>query len=413
MRRPVLLGAFTLALALPAASAEAAVVVGISDQNASAWADPRLRALGLERARLIVPWDAATSEPARVQTWLDAVAAAGMEPHVAFEHLRTERCPSSPCAAPSRAAYAAAVKRFVARFPSVRTYTTWNEANHASQPVASRPETVAGYYSELVAACPACTVVSGDVVDSGSFVSWLRRFRNAASGDPQLWGLHNYSDVTWGGTSGTDAALGATSGDLWLEETGGIVVRRDAAGREILTSDEARAARAVDNAFAIAAARPRITRMYVYQWRAAVLDRFDAGLVRPDGATRPSYDALVRGIASLPAEPAIRWSVAWSATSPRRLVVRARCLAPGGRCSGRVSAVLRTRVNGRTQTHRFAARAYATSAAHRTRILRLRVGATLARRARRATSRTVALTAKPTAPAGAATTKLSLRLARP
>jgi hypothetical protein len=56
-----------------AAPADAALQVGIADQHASAFADARLRALGLRVARLVVPWDAATSEPAAVGTWLDAV----------------------------------------------------------------------------------------------------------------------------------------------------------------------------------------------------------------------------------------------------------------------------------------------------------------------------------------------------
>ena len=81
---------------MPAGRAAAAVVVGIGDQQAAAFSDPRLRALGMSRARLIVPWDAAATEPDAVQTWLDAVAAAGMTPHVAFEHLRTDHCPGRP-----------------------------------------------------------------------------------------------------------------------------------------------------------------------------------------------------------------------------------------------------------------------------------------------------------------------------
>jgi len=150
------------------------------------------------------------------------------------------RCPDLPCSAPSRAAYGAAVRRFVARFPQVRTYTTWNEANHVSQPTASRPELVAGYYGQLRAACPGCTVVAGDVLDSGAFVRWIERFRAATTPSPRLWGLHNYSDVTYGRTSGTDAMLAAVPGRLWIEETGGIVTLRDAAGRVTLATDEAR-----------------------------------------------------------------------------------------------------------------------------------------------------------------------------
>src|SRR3954449_8161662 len=294
--RPLAVAAALLALS---AAPAPALQVGIADQNATSFADPHLRALRLKYARLIVPWDAATSEPAAVQTWIDAVQAAGMSPHVAFEHLLHQKCPARTCSAPSRNQYRAAVRAFIARFPQVRTYTTWNEANHQSQRTADAPVAVAGYYDELRAACPSCTIVAADVIDSGSYASWLRRFRAATSARPSLWGLHNYTDVTYGTTSGTDNALAVMPGAVWVEETGGIVVRRDGKGHELLRYDEARAAAAITNAFAIAATRPRIARMYIYQWRARVNDYFDAGLARPDGSLRPGYTNLVAALKTL------------------------------------------------------------------------------------------------------------------
>jgi Glycosyl hydrolase catalytic core len=327
-----------LALAAPAS---AALTVGIGDQQPAAYAHARLRALKLPTARMIVPWDAATSQPEKVAAWLAAVQAAGMAPHVAFEHLSTDRCPGSPCVLPSRAQYRAAITAFRAKFPQVRTFTAWNEANHVSQPTATRPEAAAGYYDELKAACPACTVVAGDVLDSGSYLNWLRRFQAATPGDPQLWGLHNYSDVTYGTTSGTDAVLGAVPGVLWLEETGGIVVRCDGAGRVLLAGDEARAARAVSAAFELARTRPRIERMYVYQWRAGLTDPFDAGLLRPDGSERASYAAFAAGVRSLApkaaASPGVTWKASWS---KGRLILRLKCaVAP---CRGKVTVRLRS-----------------------------------------------------------------------
>jgi hypothetical protein len=71
------------------AVAHAALTVGIGDQQPGAFSEQRLLGLGVSHARLVVPRDAATSEPATVQAWLDATAAAGMTPHVAFEHLRS------------------------------------------------------------------------------------------------------------------------------------------------------------------------------------------------------------------------------------------------------------------------------------------------------------------------------------
>lgn len=418
----VLLAAgFVATLLVHAERSSAAPVVGISDQRAESWTQPRLRALGLRHARLVVPWNAATSEPAAVQAWLDAVAAAGKEPHIAFEHLRTDRCPSRPCVTPTRAQFRAAVQAFHARFPQVRTFTTWNEGNHRTQPVASNPEAVAGYYEELVAVCPSCTVVAGDVLDSGAHVSWLRRFQSATSLQPQLWGLHNYGDVTYGGTDGTDDVLAAVPGQLWIEETGGIVVLRDSSGRTTLRSDEARASTAIARAFAIARARPRITRMYVYHWKARAFDRFDAGLVRPDDTARPSYTTLLQELgAAAPATttttavPALRWQATWSKVKRNQLLLRATCRASDRRCAGRLRIVLRTQRRAGTgwAVTTLAARAYRTTAAKRTATLRVTVSKKLRTRARSALRRRLALTVTPTRPAGAAQ-RSTVAVARP
>jgi hypothetical protein len=294
---------------LAAASAAHAATVGLADQQPSSYVDPRARELGLRYARLTVPWDAATSQPQAVAAWLAAVRAAGMAPHVAFQHLATDRCPQRPCTTPTAAQYGAAVRRFVALFPQVRTYTTWNEANHASQPVADDPEAVAAYYDELRAACASCTVVAGDVL-----------------------------------------------------ETGGLVAVRNASGRATFAATESSAATAIDRAFALAAANPRIGRMYVYQWRANSGDRFDAGLVRPDGIARPSYAALARDLA---AQRALRWTAAWSTRRAGRLVLRATCTTSARACRGWVTVSIAGR--------RVAARAYRTSARHPTAVLRVDV----------------------------------------
>ena len=381
----VLTAAAGVVALLAAASAAHAATVGLADQQPASYADPRARALGLRYARLTVPWDAATSQPQAVAAWLAAVRAAGMAPHVAFQHLATDRCPQRPCTTPTAAQYGAAVRRFVALFPQVRTYTTWNEANHASQPVADDPEAVAAYYDELRAACASCTVVAGDVLDSGSYRRWLQRFLRASTTTPRLWGLHDYGDVTYGRTTGVDTVLATVPGTLWIEETGGLVALRNASGRATFAATESSAATAIDRAFALAAANPRIGRMYVYQWRANSGDRFDAGLVRPDGTARPSYAALARDLA---AQRALRWRAAWSTQRAGRLVLRATCTTSARACRGRVTVSIAGR--------RVAARAYRTSARHPSAVLRVYVP-----RARR-TARRVALVvraSRPTFPA--------------
>lgn len=422
--RAVVLALLVSALAPAFAATPApALTVGLSDQQIDTWKDPRLTALRLQRARLIVPWDAATSEPARVQAWLDAVAAAGMTPHVAFEHLRGERCPSAPCAAPSRSRYRAAVAAFRARFPQVTTFTTWNEANHRSQPVSGDPEAVAGYHEELRSVCPSCTVVAGDVLDSGGYVRWLERFLAASDTPPQLWGLHNYGDVTYDTTTGTDAVLDTVPGELWIEETGGLVVLRSSqGGRETLRSDEARAAASVDRAFAIARARPRITRMYVYHWKGRTGDSFDSGLIRPDDTVRPSYTAVARNLGllraaavSAPTGPAVpRVAVAWSKLRGSQLVVRATCRTTTGVCRGRIRIVLRTRrtATGRVVARLLATRSYATGASKRVAVLRVTVPRAQRRAARLARTRAIRATVTPTTPTGTRTV-VHRSLARP
>lgn len=399
-----------------------AVEVGIGDQKAASFGDARLRGLGLRYARLIVPYDAATSEPGVVDAWLAATSAAGMVPEVAFEHLRSSRCPGTPCTAPSAAAYGAAVRAFVARWPQVRTYTTWNEANHESQPVASRPELVAAYYDQLVAACPGCTVVAGDVLDSGSYGSWLRRFLAASDTTPQLWGLHDYGDVTYGVTTGADTVLSIVPGTLWIEETGAIVTLRNASGRTTFSTSESAAAGAIDRAFAIAAARPRIGRMYVYEWRAFDNDPFDAGLVRPDGTARPALDALRRGLgqvasasAGATSRPAVTWRASWSKVHKRQLVLTARCSTTVVRCTGHATATLRTRKAGvvpASYARVATSRAYRTTSSHRVVTLRITLKTAAYARVRRAAVRKVVLALRATRPA-AGTSRVTLKLARP
>jgi hypothetical protein len=210
--------------------------------------------------------------------------------------------------------------------------------------------------------------------------------------------------------------LAAVPGRLWIEETGGIVTLRNAAGRVTLTTDEARAARAVARAFAIARTRPRITRMYVYQWRAGATDRFDSGLVRPDGTARAGLAVLASRLRAAAARAAATPHVtaAWS-SARGRLVLRVACRAASGRCRGRVAIALRTRASARAawRSAALGTRAYATTAVRRTATLRVRVPAVVLRRARAARRRAARLTVRPSVPAGAAAHTVTRSLARP
>ena len=337
--RPALL---TLALALIlAAPAQAATQVGIGDQHPSAFADARLRALNLPVARMIVPWDAATSQPEKVDAWLAATRAAGMAPHIAFEHLSSDRCPGSPCVLPSRAQYRAAVDAFLARWPQVRTFTAFNEANHVSQPTARRPEAAAGYYDELRAACPTCTIVAADILDAGSYIRWLRGFRAAVSGDPQLWGLHNYSDVTYGVTTGTDAVLAARARAScgWRRPAGSSSAATPPAASCSRPTRTARRGRCTTPSRWPARARGSSACTSTSGARRPTTSS-TPGSCGPTARERASYAAFAAGMRSLPkpaASPGMTWKASWS---KGRLLLRGKCsVAP---CRGKVTVKLRS-----------------------------------------------------------------------
>lgn len=272
--------------------------IGISDQQPDTFGDPRFRLLGVTHARYITPWDSVFRDRSRLRAWMRTAAAAGVDVHVAFGHSAGDRCPAQPCTLPSVAAYRRAVRTFLRRYPEVRSLTPWNEANHRSQPTAFAPARAAAYYEAVRAACPGCRVVAADVLDTSNLRAWLAAFRAATSTRPRLWGLHNYGDANRFRSSGTEAMLRSVPGQVWLTETGGIVRFQAPDGRLTFPPSEARAARALRFLLGIVQRHSdRITRAYLYQWRITNPgDRFDAGLIRPDGRARPGLAVLSESI---------------------------------------------------------------------------------------------------------------------
>jgi hypothetical protein len=278
-----------------------AALLGISDQKPETFSDPRFRGLGVNRTRLSTPWNSIFTEPGRLAAWLNGARADGIEPLVAFQHARGDLCPAKPCTAPSTAQYERAVRAFRARYPWVTLIQPWNEANSATQPTGRRPERAAAYYGVVKRVCPACTVPAADLLDASNVDRWLRRFRAALQGRaPRLWGLHNYSDTNRFRDTGTRHLLALVPGEIWITEAGGIVSFTTADGRRALPYDEERAARATSYLFGLAGKFPRITRIYVYQWKIDFPgNRFDAGLVSPQGKPRPALTVITRKLALL------------------------------------------------------------------------------------------------------------------
>src|SRR5215218_3428841 len=291
------LAAFGLA-AIPQRS-DAAVLVGIGDQNASTFTDPLFKQLRIKRSRNFPAWDVALkpSLAAGLDAWLAQARAARVEPLISFSQSIGSACPSRPCKLPSVGEFTRAFKAFRRRWPQVRVISPWNEANHRSQPTFKNPKRAAQYYNVVRKLCRGCKIVAADLIDETNMERWLKVFTRYAK-KPRIWGLHNYRDTNprrgqkFGGTA---RLLRAVKGQVWLTETGGIVKFVLPSGGTLFPFSESRANKATKRMFKLAKRyRKRIKRLYIYNWKQPSGDnRFDAGLVRADGSARPAY-ATVR-----------------------------------------------------------------------------------------------------------------------
>jgi hypothetical protein len=278
------------ALLALAPAARAADVIGIGDQRATMFWHDRFDELDVRVTRLVVPWDAMKRKVDReaVDLWLFGALSRGAEPMIAINHSR--RCKAGKCPRTGVKTYMRQFRAMRKRWPMVKVWTPWNEANHFSQPTSTSPKLAAQYYNAIRKECRGCTVLAADVLDQRGVATYLRRFLRYAKGKPRLWGLHNYSDVNRFRTSGTRTVLRAVKGQLWLTETGGLAQF----GRGF-PWDLNRQARATRQMFRLAKSNKRITRLYIYNWFGEQKTaRFDAGLVDAQapfgaGAARPAF----------------------------------------------------------------------------------------------------------------------------
>lgn len=137
------------------------------------------------------------------------------------------------------------------------------------------------------------------MVDNASMKSWWSDYRDALDAPPQVWGIHNYGDVTYDRASYLEWLLAKVAQPVWVTETGGIVRLRGQAFQ-----DEQAARASVEKAFRLADAHPgRVARLYLYQWQAAGSESFDAGLVDAFGVTRPALEAVRARLGEVPPRP--------------------------------------------------------------------------------------------------------------
>jgi hypothetical protein len=270
-------------------------VVGFGDQNPRTFADPKFRVLGFQHGRLALSWDWYREPWSVAQTdhWIAAAREAGVAPLIAFN--RNWR-PGGEKRLPPLRLYRKSFRLLRERYPHVRDFSAWNEANHTSQPTARRPAAAARYYNALRRDCRSCTIVAADVLDSRDMVEWIEKFERHAP-KARLWGLHNYKDAN-DGTGRTLELLRAVRGKVWLTETGGILRLKPHAGskgkgRRHTKRQQAAAVRRI---YDIAHQQRRIARVYFYEWRANPRNRWDSAFMNADGTPRPAYRALKRGL---------------------------------------------------------------------------------------------------------------------
>ena len=287
------------------ATARAATLVGIGDQDPSAFGQATFQQLRIKRTRVFVPWNVALKRRDRNNfgAWLATVRAARVEPLVHFSAASGSQCPRRPCRLPSVRAYKKAFRAFRRRYRSVRVIGVWNEANHRSQPTFRNPRRAAQFYNVVRRYCRGCKIVAADVIDEANMIRWLKVFRRYAR-RPRIFGLHNYRDSNprrgqrLGGTRRLVRYLGRKQ--IWITETGGIVKFRLPSNRTLFRFDPRRASRAVGRAFRIAKRyRRRVKRLYLYSFKAPLpTNRFDAGLVDFNGTPRPGYQTVRRQLAT-------------------------------------------------------------------------------------------------------------------
>jgi hypothetical protein len=300
--RALLLFLFALALSSPAAAFAAPPLIGIGEQKPGMFTDPRWERLGLHEARFITPWDTLHDERQleRLDTWMEAARASGTRPLLGLE--RSLRSAKLRRTLPTDRRFAREFRRLRARYPDVRDWITWNEANHPLQPTANRPRRVARYFGIMVRNCRGCRIVGADVLDISTMTSWVRRFAHYATEPPRIWGLHNYGDTNQLKTTGTETLLRITGhGQVWFTESGGLVVRREYAGatvKHVYRYSQRHAARSTRHVFTLACLSPRIRRVYLYHWQAPPgATNWDSAFLGPTGHVRPAYRTLRRQLA--------------------------------------------------------------------------------------------------------------------
>ncbi len=172
---PVAVGPVPVA---PAALLPGRVHVGMADQKPDMFSDDRFVSLGITNARLAIGWDAMGSswQVQQLDEWLAGARALNVRPLISFGHSRTQRR-----TVPTPDRMASEFRKLRRRYPWVKTFAVWNEANHCGEPVCHKPQRVASYYRVMRAECPSCTILGPEILDMPNAIAYVRAFRSTSA----------------------------------------------------------------------------------------------------------------------------------------------------------------------------------------------------------------------------------------
>jgi hypothetical protein len=295
--------ALVATLTIPAvADARTNVRIGIGDQQTSMFGHPEFQALKVKRVRYFIRWDA-IRHPADLAA-ADAYVAAARKARVSvFMHISSDNLTRKKAKLPKLSRYRSDVTRLIKRYrkKGVKEWGARNEANHDSQATHKSPKRAADEFKIVRRACSGCTIVALDILDQTGAERYIRRFYSALGSYKRyakIVGIHNYSDINRKRTRGTRSIIKTVKRynkktNFWLTETGGVV---NFGGS--FPYSESRAANRLKYLFTTTKQLRRdIDRVYVYNWTGAHRGaRFDAGLVGPNGETRPALAVMKQQI---------------------------------------------------------------------------------------------------------------------
>jgi hypothetical protein len=264
-RWAVLLAATLVSIAALGASAPTganALVVGIADSEPSTFDSPLWAGQEVVRLRVIVPYDIGTraaSDPRKkeFEEWLTKFDAfrlthSAATINVGFERINTkEETHPRFGYAPTEAEYRKAISSFVSAYSSRLSYMRidpWNEPNYdpgnGSRPLlpdgvhylyetggscdsespsvkSCGPRMAAFYYRWAREECATCYLEAGEFAGTTGYDYIQKYKRGLGATRPDVWGVHNYSDVASFQVSGSHDAVELKNmlGEIMCDET--------------------------------------------------------------------------------------------------------------------------------------------------------------------------------------------------